>query len=97
MVVAVKKLSQMPEMPENKFNQEVDSLIRVKHKNIVRFLGYCFDTKGIVVKFKGGNAIAEDRQRLLCFEFLQKGSLDKYITGMFTPIIFIFKLNGLGH
>ncbi|CAN6327073.1 unnamed protein product [Urochloa humidicola] len=78
--VAVKKLFQTLEVDEKKFNQEVDSLMRVKHKNIVRFLGYCADTQGKLWKHEGKNVMAEERQRLLCFEFLPKGSLDKYIS-----------------
>ncbi|CAN6371397.1 unnamed protein product [Urochloa humidicola] len=78
--VAVKKLSQTLEVEEKKFNQEIDCLMRVKHRNIVRFLGYCADTQGKVCKYEGKNVMAEERQRLLCFEFLPNGSLDKYIT-----------------
>ncbi|CAN6331711.1 unnamed protein product [Urochloa humidicola] len=78
--VAVKKLFQTLEVDEKKFNQEVDSLMRVKHKNIVRFLGYCADTQGKMWKHEGKNVMAEERQRLLCFEFLPKGGLDKYIS-----------------
>ncbi|PVH33625.1 hypothetical protein PAHAL_8G035100 [Panicum hallii] len=66
-------------MDENNFNQEVSSLIRVKHKNIVRFLGYCADTQGKVEKYMGKMVIADVRQRLLCFAFMPNGSLDKHI------------------
>jgi len=69
-------------MDEKNFNQEVSSLIRVKHKNIVRFLGYCADTQGKVEKYMGKMVIADVRQRLLCFEFMPNGSLDKHINGM---------------
>lgn len=71
------------DMDEDKFSKEVDCLMRVKHQNIVRFLGYCCDTQGIYFKYEGKNVIADVRQRLLCFEFLPK-SLDKFITGMFS-------------
>lgn len=79
----MKKLFEELDLDEKKFNREVDSLMRIKHKNIVRFLGYCADTQGKMSNYKGKNVMADDRQRLLCFEFLPKGSLDKYITGMF--------------
>jgi hypothetical protein len=85
--VAVKRLSLALDMDENNFNQEVSSLIRVKHKNIVRFLGYCADTQGKVEKYMGKMVIADVRQRLLCFAFMPNGSLDKHINGMF---LFIF-------
>ncbi|KAK3119852.1 hypothetical protein QOZ80_9AG0676360 [Eleusine coracana subsp. coracana] len=77
--VAVKKLF-AAHMDENKFIKEAGCLIRVKHKNIVRFLGYCADAQGKMVNFQGNMVIAEERQRLFCFEYLPKGSLDKYIS-----------------
>ncbi|CAL4989539.1 unnamed protein product [Urochloa decumbens] len=81
--VAVKKLklkpSEMVGVHETKFNQEVYNLMKVKHKNIVRFLGYCSDTQGKVWEHdEGKNIMVEERQRFLCFEFVP-GSLDKYI------------------
>ncbi|TVU26817.1 hypothetical protein EJB05_29382, partial [Eragrostis curvula] len=78
--VAVKRLTQTLEMHETLFQQEVDSLMRVRHKNIVRFMGYCSDTQGKVWKLPGKNVMAEERQRFLCFEFLPQGSLDKHIS-----------------
>lgn len=77
--VAVKRLLEI-EVDEKKFNQEIDSLMRVNHENIVRFLGYCAVTEGEVWNYEGKNVLAEKRQRLLCFEFLSKGSLDNYIS-----------------
>ncbi|KAF7081842.1 hypothetical protein CFC21_085749 [Triticum aestivum] len=80
-MVAVKRLSERFDIKEIKFNEEVSCLLNVKHKNIVRFLGYCSDTQGIMMNYEGKNVLADVRQRLLCFEYLAKGSLDKYITG----------------
>ncbi|OQU83026.1 hypothetical protein SORBI_3005G063600 [Sorghum bicolor] len=78
--VAVKRLSPELDMDEKNFNHEISSLIKVKHKNIVRFLGYCSDTQGKVETYQGKTVMADVRQRLLCFEFLPNGSLDRYIT-----------------
>ena len=83
-------------MDEKNFNQEVSSLIHVKHKNIVRFLGYCADTQGKVEKYNGKMIMADVRQRLLCFEFLPNGSHDKRINGMFVPISCIQKKTRYG-
>ncbi|VAI93861.1 unnamed protein product [Triticum turgidum subsp. durum] len=55
---------------------EVECLMKVKHKNIVRFLGYCADTQGNISDYKGKMVMADVHQRLLCFEYLPKGSLD---------------------
>ncbi|CAL4989535.1 unnamed protein product [Urochloa decumbens] len=84
--VAVKQLKLKLNLPDvvevhdKKFRQEVESLAKVKHKNIVRFLGCCACTQEKLSKYGGKYIIADERQRFLCFEFLPKGSLDKYIS-----------------
>ena len=90
-VVAVKKLHDMIEILEDNFQREVACLVEVKHKNIVRFLGYCSDTQGRVETYKGRTVMADVRQRLLCFEFLPNGSLHRYITGMSVSILYFDK------
>uniref|UniRef100_A0ACD5Z299 Uncharacterized protein n=1 Tax=Avena sativa TaxID=4498 RepID=A0ACD5Z299_AVESA len=76
--VAVKKLSNTY-MHESKFHKEVECLMKVKHKNIVRFFGYCSDTQGKAANYNGKFVMAEIQQRLLCFEYLSNGSLNNYI------------------
>lgn len=71
-------------MDDTKFVKEANYLIRVKHKNIVRYLGYCADTQGRIWNCEEQMVIAEKRQRLLCFEFLPNRSLDKHISGTFS-------------
>ena len=80
-MIAVKKLYNTLDMHENKFIQEVQCLMKVRHKNIVRFLGYCADTQGEMTDYEGKSVLAEVRNRLLCFEFLPNGSLYDQITG----------------
>uniref|UniRef100_A0ACD5YVT6 Uncharacterized protein n=1 Tax=Avena sativa TaxID=4498 RepID=A0ACD5YVT6_AVESA len=77
--VAVKRLSD-PFMDENKFHREVECLMRVKHKNAVRFLGYCDDRQGNMTSHEGRYVMAGVHKRLLCFEHISNGSLSKYIT-----------------
>jgi serine/threonine protein kinase len=79
--VAVKKLSTTLDMHEKKFSEEVRCLLKVRHKNIVRFLGYCADTQGEMIGYEGKVIMADVRNRLLCFEFVPNGSLHDYITG----------------
>jgi serine/threonine protein kinase len=78
--VAVKKLT-TNFLDETKFHQEVECLMKVKHKNVVRFLGYCADRQGNMQNFNGKLVMAEVHHRLLCFEYISKGSLEDYITG----------------
>ncbi|KAM0891218.1 hypothetical protein ACQ4PT_026535 [Festuca glaucescens] len=76
--VAVKRLSNAF-MDETKFHREVECLMQVKHKNVVRFLGYCADRQGNMERYNGKLVMADVHQRLLCFEYITKGGLDKYI------------------
>ncbi|XP_044444217.1 uncharacterized protein [Triticum aestivum] len=84
-VVAVKRLSNTY-MYEEKFQGEIECLMKAKHKNIVRFLGYCSDTQGNMESYNGKWVMADVQQRLLCFEYLPKGSLDGHITDLFGEI-----------
>jgi hypothetical protein len=87
----VKKLSDAC-MDENKFYQEVICLMRViKHKNVVRFLGYCCDRQVKMVEHERKLVMAEVHRRLICFEYIPNGSLDKYILGTtMWPVTFLF-------
>ncbi|XBI74742.1 hypothetical protein VPH35_068219 [Triticum aestivum] len=80
-MVAVKKLSNTFAVPENKFHEEVRNLIKAKHKNIVRFLGYCADMQGKMEEYEGNLVMADQRNWLLCFEYVCNRSLDKHISG----------------
>ncbi|KAF6989494.1 hypothetical protein CFC21_006826 [Triticum aestivum] len=78
--VAVKKLSNTVDITESKFHREVKCLMKTKHKNIVRFLGYCADTQGKMAEYEGKLVMADVRNWLLCFEFVPKGSLEKHMS-----------------
>ncbi|CAM0947968.1 unnamed protein product [Alopecurus aequalis] len=79
-MVAVKKLSKTFDLHEAKFHKEVECLMKAKHNNIVRFLGYCSDTQGRIADYEGKFVMADIRNWLLCFEYVPNGSLDKFIT-----------------
>ncbi|KAM0928549.1 hypothetical protein ACQ4PT_002547 [Festuca glaucescens] len=78
--VAVKKLFNTLDIHENKFHEEVKCLLKTKHKNIVRFLGYCAETQGKMENYEGMLVMADHRNWLLCFEYVHNESLDKHIT-----------------
>ena len=81
MVVAVKKLHNIIKIEEEDFQREIACLIKAKHKNIVRFLGYCSETLHTRKPFEGRFVWADERQMLFCFEYLSKGSLAGFLTG----------------
>jgi len=79
-VVAVKKLVSIPGDNDVQFENEVYHLLMLKHKNIVRFLGYCFETRHVCILHKGRYCFAEMPEKLLCLEYLPNGSLDRLIS-----------------
>jgi serine/threonine protein kinase len=86
--IAVKKLSKTDDFSEKQFHDELICLMRVKHRNIVRFLGYCSDTQQKMVQFNGRFVLAEIRRRFLCFEYVPNKSLLHYLEGV-NPTTFI--------
>lgn len=82
--VAVKRIDVNTNTLDDKlFRREFNSLMQViNHRNVVRFLGFCHNTEGEAIKETGSENFvwAQKRERLLCFEYISNGSLDKYIT-----------------
>ncbi|KAL6908192.1 hypothetical protein ACP4OV_002362 [Aristida adscensionis] len=76
--IAVKKLSQTRDFSDKQFQDELTCLRRVKHRNIVRFLGYCSNTQVLPIEHKGRVVMAEERRRFLCFEYVPN-TLHDYI------------------
>ncbi|KAL6882621.1 hypothetical protein ACP4OV_011311 [Aristida adscensionis] len=79
MVVAVKKLNQESVQGLQEWQSEVNFLGRLSHPNLVRLLGYC----------------VEDRELLLVYEFMAKGSLENHLFrkgSSFEPIAWNLRL-----
>ncbi|KAM3206205.1 hypothetical protein ACQJBY_061715 [Aegilops geniculata] len=77
--VAVKKLHQMLWIDDEQFKNELNNLMRVQHKNIVRLDGYCHHTSQIFVEYKGKHVSASVLERAICLEYVQGGSLDNQL------------------
>ncbi|GJN25685.1 hypothetical protein PR202_gb13546 [Eleusine coracana subsp. coracana] len=79
-MVAVKLLHPSQDLSDTQFMAEVKCLTRVKHKNIVRFLGYCAYTHEVVMKVEGIDRMVDiERKRFLCFEYAPNGNLQDYL------------------
>ncbi|KAI9125513.1 hypothetical protein K1719_002931 [Acacia pycnantha] len=64
-LIAVKRLHRLIEEGEREFQAEMQAIGKTNHKNLVRLLGYC----------------AEGSKRLLVYDFMSNGSLEKFIFG----------------
>lgn len=64
-VIAVKKLNPESLQGFQEWQSEVNFLGRLSHRNLVKLLGYCW----------------EDKELLLVYEFMQKGSLENHLFG----------------
>ncbi|OIS98338.1 PREDICTED: probable serine/threonine-protein kinase Cx32, chloroplastic isoform X2 [Nicotiana attenuata] len=63
MIVAIKKLNSESTQGFEEWQSEVNFLGRLSHPNLVKLLGYCH----------------EDKELLLVYEFMQKGSLENHL------------------
>lgn len=68
-------------LDDKEFDNEVLNLREIRHQNIVRLLGYCYVSHHMYVDYNGGIVRAEHIERLLCFEYMEGGSLEKHISG----------------
>lgn len=63
--VAIKKLFNNAGQAEKEFRVEVEAIGHVRHKNLVRLLGYC----------------VEGTQRMLVYEYVNNGNLEQWLHG----------------
>uniref|UniRef100_A0A8R7PM01 Protein kinase domain-containing protein n=1 Tax=Triticum urartu TaxID=4572 RepID=A0A8R7PM01_TRIUA len=81
--VAVKVLHKNTTGTDNgEFKHEFESLMSLKHRNIIQFVGFCYETRHKPVLQDGETIFAEDIYKALCFEYMQNGNLKEHITGM---------------
>uniref|UniRef100_A0ACD5TR01 Uncharacterized protein n=1 Tax=Avena sativa TaxID=4498 RepID=A0ACD5TR01_AVESA len=77
--VAVKKLLNVHALPDKQFLEEITCLKKAQHMNIVRFLGYCSETQGVLCEYNGKSVLGEEQQKLLCFEYVPNGNIKHYL------------------
>ncbi|XP_066337868.1 cold-responsive protein kinase 1-like isoform X2 [Miscanthus floridulus] len=82
--IAVKVLHNDISIDYKQFHNEFNSLAMLQHQNIAQLLGYCYETERKPMKYNGRQVIIEETHRVLCLEYLQNGSLWKYLSGYWT-------------
>ncbi|KAL6638418.1 hypothetical protein ACP70R_023913 [Stipagrostis hirtigluma subsp. patula] len=80
-VIAMKKLTlTMSGIQDRQFENEVRLLMGLEHLNIVQLVGYCSATEKVPLLHDGKYIVAEKPERLLCLEYLPKGSLREHLS-----------------
>ena len=65
---------------DKQFQKEFYNLKMLQHQNIVRFVGYCYETQHIPFDYNGKHIFADKTFGALCFEYLHNGSLGKHLS-----------------
>lgn len=68
-------------LEDEAFENEFNNLMKVKHKNVIRLIGYCYEIAHKHTEHNGKLVFAQVIERALCFEYMQGGSLLKHISG----------------
>ncbi|VAH24619.1 unnamed protein product [Triticum turgidum subsp. durum] len=76
--IAVKKFHPLHGLDDKQFAIEFCNLSKVRHQNVVRLIGYCYESRHKYMELKG-ELVLQTVERVLCFEYMQGGSLDKHI------------------
>lgn len=81
--IAVKLLhNNMQVIDDTLFKQEFTNLMKLNHENVIRLVGYCYQTQHQHMEFQGKIIFGEMIYKALCFEYMHKGSLQKHLYGM---------------
>ncbi|XP_037443646.1 cysteine-rich receptor-like protein kinase 29 [Triticum dicoccoides] len=78
--IAVKRIYDMPGVDDKQFQNELKNLTRLRHRNIVRLVGYCHHIQEVPAIYEGKLVLAEKIHRALCLEYMSNGSLENYIS-----------------
>jgi len=90
--IALKRLHQLQGLDDKAFDREFRNLSKVCHPNIVRLIGYCYESRRKFVEHNGEKIWVTVMERVLCFEYMHGGSLDTHISGTLSTEVYIFSM-----
>ena len=68
-------------LDDKQFHNEIRSLTKISHENVIQLIGYCYESRSRYIEHEGEHVFAKLQERLLCFEYMQGGSLQEYMGG----------------
>ena len=76
----------LADLGNQQFRNEFDTLTKLNHQNIVKVLGYCYETKKKpFIMLDGSKVFVDEIHAALCFEYLHNGSLQNHLSGTAAP------------
>ncbi|OQU83945.1 G-type lectin S-receptor-like serine/threonine-protein kinase At1g61480 [Sorghum bicolor] len=83
MSVAIKEFLNVKTGTKKRFVNELRMILKLRHRNIVEFLGYCFESDDILVVDQGKSSVEVQENRQLCFvsRYMSKGSMIRVTEG----------------
>jgi len=83
MSVAIKEFLNVKTGTKKRFVHELRMILKLRHRNIVEFLGYCFESDDILVVDQGKSSVEVQENRQLCFvsRYMSKGSMIRVTEG----------------
>ncbi|KAL6596970.1 hypothetical protein ACP70R_047104 [Stipagrostis hirtigluma subsp. patula] len=85
--VAVKKLhDKSTVLDDEQLKIEFQNLLMVRHENIIKIVGYCYDKEKVYPELNGIRIEAVRIHRALCFEYLPLGSLEEHLSDDLTEL-----------
>lgn len=77
--IAVKKLHPLVGLNDEPFEKEFNTLSKIHHEHVVQLIGYCYVARRNYIKHDNETISAIEKDRILCFEYMKGGSLEKHI------------------
>ncbi|CAM0958763.1 unnamed protein product [Alopecurus aequalis] len=65
---------------DENFVHEFDNLMMLDHMNIIRLVGYCYETRRQHTEVEGKRVFGERTYKALCFEYMHMGSLQRHLS-----------------
>jgi len=84
--IAVKKIHPLAGLNDEPFDNEFRTLSQIQHQNVVQLIGYCHESRINYVMQDKEIIKATVKERILCFEYMKGGSLEKYIKDDFCDL-----------
>jgi L1 cell adhesion molecule like protein len=67
---------------DSRLYDEINVFVGLKHKNIIRPLGYCHETIMVLSSYSGKYVQAEKREFCFVEEYMENGSMQHIMNGM---------------